>query len=1277
MIEKNDEFNEVLGKKIDYNDFDLEEEIQDELIVEEPENIYSKATGEVKKAKEEDIYTFKSMSDEKAIKLIIKKMLDKNSEPNIKTPDSFLEIQENKNKIFERSKNRKEGDDYINQPLFEIINFLSKNLYLKLFQQCVNLERNELCAVIAIDICRTIDQRAKLYHTIIATAMAQLFYSIEIPYSIVVFCDYGVQLIIKNFDEPHSNEISQLIFDSIMAKRFSTRIFDACYFISKCVNCKNRINKRIFIISNGLDTKLKIGEKWLPLFGNSLEKYCFYFILPSLCNDDEKNEIIKIWNDFKEKTKVDLAIINLQEILKGLPSTYQEFQKVMHYKIEKNLEYKNFKTSQPEFKDVIKFDKEEFMKILSSINAEITSKQSHIYFVQNNYHIPSKNKYIIEDFNIKNPFSTFKGECLDKDYNSRKISEDTKSVLEKLFSSNTTTEMKLEYIDFVFPPNKPSLYSPSTKGSKLYLMGLINFCITHGQDNKIWLEKNRGLKKDYRVSVIIDSSISCFNDFMRPHSIKTVLAVLRILSLVEIPFFDLIIATSNKPIVLSCGYDTINSLNPKSNLWNLVLEQLTHTENGCNLLNALKLSYKLKSMNSVKKWYCFILTDGMYEQNEVNEIQDYVSFCEESYIDVFGIGLGYYPEGIKKIFTKCLWCLNPFMILKAMSVFFGSTEKYYEELPLIKLEDQKKEIESIKSLEIIVKKFYSYQEYKELYGFLDKLDVKLECFEEITNPDLADKIGKENPEISGSNTMCKKGEFEGFKILIGLFWNYSLSEKESEWVDKKYLLERYDKEKECLKEVLDFYSMEIVIKEDYEECILELQTGNYIEHWIICSDGAGKLPNGGNPNLVGQYIDALIIYWIHGGSIVFWNDNEPFTYECNLFLEHAEFPGECTKTKVRFEGNHEGKSNMQPGDISIKIDEKSKFGKFNNNRKFHDGKYEMFSLGHNLVKIAEGTTISYVNNPEDISPFNIFGYEHQGGMNILFYIPPENYSHGYLVIDGGFTKLFNELDTDGTKRYILNIAAFTTQFTKRVGKIGENWKTDFRIEPFTFTIDKTVIWKGFTNSISNEFDIVYLLDSTGSMGSYLAAARDQCINISEQLKNELPEFCFNFGAVFYRDKVDCPGEIYSTYSLKEDVTKLKNDIAKETATGGGDGPEDWVGAYGLACDNMDWRNGTRLIIHIADAPAHGSEWCGYSNHDAENEKLYPMIQKCIDKNIKIIGFQINDSAGHSFNKFKKVYDEKGGLLCEIKNFNNKIGTKDISHHFKDLVIESAHAAAPK
>ena len=70
---------------------------------------------------------------------------------------------------------------------------------------------------------------------------------------------------------------------------------------------------------------------------------------------------------------------------------------------------------------------------------------------------------------------------------------------------------------------------------------------------------------------------------------------------------------------------------------------------------------------------------------------------------------------------------------------------------------------------------------------------------------------------------------------------------------------------------------------------------------------------------------------------------------------------------------------MIPGDISVGIEKVSKNGKFNRKRVFSDGKYSMFSLGHNLVRIAEGTTVSFAQDVESIAPFNILGYEHEGG----------------------------------------------------------------------------------------------------------------------------------------------------------------------------------------------------------------------------------------------------------------------------------------------------------
>lgn len=140
---------------------------------------------------------------------------------------------------------------------------------------------------------------------------------------------------------------------------------------------------------------------------------------------------------------------------------------------------------------------------------------------------------------------------------------------------------------------------------------------------------------------------------------------------------------------------------------------------------------------------------------------------------------------------------------------------------------------------------------------------------------------------------------------------------------------------------------------------------------------------------------------------------------------------------------------------------------------------------------------------------------------------------------------------------------------------------------------------------------------------------------------------------------------------------LKSELSSERASGGGDGPEDWVGGYEMALDNIAWRSGTRLIIHIADAPAHGSEWCNENNHNEENSKLYPIIKKCVDKNIKIIGFQIGSYPKPSFEKFQKEYNNRGGKLYKIQVFKSGMSSSEISTHFKDMVVSSTHASAPK
>ena len=209
-----------------------------------------------------------------------------------------------------------------------------------------------------------------------------------------------------------------------------------------------------------------------------------------------------------------------------------------------------------------------------------------------------------------------------------------------------------------------------------------------------------------------------------------------------------------------------------------------------------------------------------------------------------------------------------------------------------------------------------------------------------------------------------------------------------------------------------------------------------------------------------------------------------------------------------------------------------------------------------------------------------------------------------------------------------------------------------------------------------DFDIIYMIDATGSMGSYLQAAKDQCINISNELKTKFNNYDYQFGGIFYRDPIDSNSDKNDMFDLTDDVPSLKSFISKMEAYGGGDYAEDWAGGYDLAVNKIKWRYGLRLIIHICDADAHGRDYStSGDNHPDEGIKMPPLLQQCVDKNIKIIGFNIKNKATTSFNQCKIKYEQydvnKKGLY-KIQNFNQ---TGDISNTFKELVVEAAAFAA--
>jgi hypothetical protein len=126
-----------------------------------------------------------------------------------------------------------------------------------------------------------------------------------------------------------------------------------------------------------------------------------------------------------------------------------------------------------------------------------------------------------------------------------------------------------------------------------------------------------------------------------------------------------------------------------------------------------------------------------------------------------------------------------------------------------------------------------------------------------------------------------------------------------------------------------------------------------------------------------------------------------------------------------------------------------------------------------------------------------------------------------------------------------------------------------------------------------ELDLVFLVDETGSMGSYIGEVQRRLLHLIAALERSPLCRSLRLGLVSYRDH---PPEdstfVVRAVPLTEEVAKIRDGVASLHAQGGGDGPEAVTdGLHALL--GLDWRpRAARTVVWIGDAPPHGVEPSG-------------------------------------------------------------------------------------
>lgn len=128
--------------------------------------------------------------------------------------------------------------------------------------------------------------------------------------------------------------------------------------------------------------------------------------------------------------------------------------------------------------------------------------------------------------------------------------------------------------------------------------------------------------------------------------------------------------------------------------------------------------------------------------------------------------------------------------------------------------------------------------------------------------------------------------------------------------------------------------------------------------------------------------------------------------------------------------------------------------------------------------------------------------------------------------------------------------------------------------------------------------VVFVLDTTGSMGGLIQAAKEKIWSIASTLAQaqQAPEI--SMGLVAYRDRGD--QYVTRTIDLSKDLDSMYGKLMDFAADGGGDGPESVNEALEAAIQRMSWSqdpNVYRVVFLVGDAPPH---------MDYQNDVKYPV-----------------------------------------------------------------------
>jgi hypothetical protein len=163
--------------------------------------------------------------------------------------------------------------------------------------------------------------------------------------------------------------------------------------------------------------------------------------------------------------------------------------------------------------------------------------------------------------------------------------------------------------------------------------------------------------------------------------------------------------------------------------------------------------------------------------------------------------------------------------------------------------------------------------------------------------------------------------------------------------------------------------------------------------------------------------------------------------------------------------------------------------------------------------------------------------------------------------------------------------------------------------------------------------LAFLLDTTASMQGWIDACKDEIYKIIDNTRAKFGEdVLFETALVAYSDYEEDVRAHIIVVPFKDHPFTLRNTLQSIQAWGGNDFAEDVAGGLSELL-HLEWKEDyTKLVVHLADAPPHGTSWHepwvsdNYPNGDPGGIDLETVLTKIRYKiNPTLTFFKINDT----------------------------------------------------